>query len=854
MLGYPRILIAGGITGLLASAAVGDEPRPRADRTPASTAAAESFEKVIRPLLAARCWKCHGPEKSKGGLRLDSAQGLAKGGDSGEVVVPGQPEASLLVQAVRRQGEIKMPPDGRLEDREIAALVAWVKAGARWPEYPRTAAAAAAESARTHDDAWRVPAGEPDPRWALRPVKDPAPPVVRQAGPAPSPLDRFILARLEAKGLSHAPPADKRTLIRRAYFDLIGLPPPPEAIRAFLDDPRPDAYARLIDHLLESPQYGERWGRHWLDVARYADSGGYETDIYYRNAWRYRDYVVKSFNDDKPYDRFVQEQIAGDELWPDDLALDQSFQIPRAKLEHLEARIATGLYTLGTQIHESNMNGRKREYEQLTDWVDTTGSVFLGLTIGCARCHDHKFDPITQRDYYSFQAIFAASREEEIPIVSGMEIADFKQHYPRIIAADEARRACRLFEQRVKGRPLTPAEQHQRRQLREALADAILAIPEKATSAPNDPWDGLMEIPSATVLGHCDPALIPEIRLLNRGELNRPRELMTPDIPAALRRASNYSEPLPGPQGNRKALALWLTRPDHPLTARVMVNRLWLWHFGAGLVATPNDFGKMGQPPSHPELLDWLATQFVRGGWSIKRMHRLIMLSNTYQMASTYQDKAGSAADPDNRFLWRMNRRRLEAEAYWDALHAVAGTLNLKMGGRPIMPPLADEELGAGQRSSWIVPADPSEWTRRGLYILVRRNFVFPMFEIFDSPVNSVSTARRETTNVAPQALWALNNRHVYSQARQFAARLVREVGHSPQAWIDRAWEIALGRRPTAAEVSDARRLLAAFEAHPARPGDDPPPDLAQLPPARAAALTKLCLAILNLNEFIFID
>jgi hypothetical protein len=386
------------------------------------------------------------------------------------------------------------------------------------------------------------------------------------------------------------------------------------------------------------------------------------------------------------------------------------------------------------------------------------------------------------------------------------------------------------------------------------LAEAVLAIPERATSAPNDRWDGLVEIPTATVLGHCDPALVPVVRLLNRGDLDRPRDPVGPDLPAALRRATAYSEPLPGPRGSRKALALWLTQPEHPLTARVMVNRIWQWHFGAGLVATPNDFGKMGQPPSHPELLDWLAREFVRGGWSLKRIHRLIMLSCTYQMASTYQSQANSAKDPDNRYLWRMNRRRLEVEAYWDAFHTVAGTLNPKMGGRPIMPPLADDELGPAQRSNWIVPADPAEHTRRGMYILVRRNFVFPMFEIFDSPVNSVSSARREVTNVAPQALWALNNRRVLGQARQFAARLVREAGDSSRAWVDRAWEVALSRPPTSAERSDALRLLAAFSAHTGRAADDQPPELAKIPPARAAALTKLCLALFNLNEFLYID
>ena len=746
-----------------------------------------------------------------------------------------------------------MPPDRRLTDGEIAALVSWVRSGAVWPEYPGVPAGKAAD--REHDIPWRATPGEPDPLWALRPVTNPAPPVVRQADwPAAPTLDRFVLARLEANGLSHAPPAHRRTLIRRAYFDLIGLPPTPEAVRAFVNDPSPEAYARLVDRLLALPQYGERWGRHWLDVARYADTGGYETDLYYRNAWRYRDYVVKSFNDDKPYDRFVQEQIAGDEIWPDDLGLNQSFEMSKVKLVHLEARIGTGLYTLGPQIHESNMYARKLDYEQLTDWVDTTGSVFLGLTIGCARCHNHKFDPITQRDYYGLQAAFAGTREVDIPVVNGMQIADFKQYYPRIIAVDEARRACRLFDKRVAGRPMTPAEAEQRRKLRETLVDAVLAIPEKTASSPVDPWDGFMEIPTATVLGHRDPELVPEIHLLNRGDLDRPGETVVPDLPAALRQATTYSEPLPGPRGGRKALALWLTRPDHPLTARVMVNRIWQWHFGAGLVATPNDFGKMGQPPSHPELLDWLAREFVREGWSIKKLHRLIMLSNTYRMSSTYQDTINSRKDPDNRYLWRMNRRRLEAEVYWDALHAVASTLNLKMGGRPVMPPLANDELVVSQRLNWVVPADPAQWTRRGLYILVRRNFVFPMFETFDSPVNSVSAARRDVTNVAPQALWALNSPHVFDQAQQFAARLVREAGDSPRAWIDRAWQVALGRPPTAAEASTAQRLLASFSAQPVQARNHVPADLKKISPDRSAALTKLCLAIVNLNEFLFID
>ncbi len=612
------------------------------------------------------------------------------------------------------------------------------------------------------------------------------------------------------------------------------------------------AYEQLIGRLLAAPQYGERWGRHWRDVARYADSGGYETDMYYRNAWRYRDYVVQSFNDDKPYDRFVQEQIAGDELWPDDLALDGNYQVSPEKRKHQEARTGTGLYTLGPQIHESNMDARKLTYERLTDWVDTTGSVFLGLTIGCARCHDHKFDPITQKDYYALQAVFAGSTEVEEPLINAMEIADHKQLYPTILAVDEARKTVRLFDKKTAGRTLTSEEEQQRRQLLERLAAAVLAVPEQANSTPNSKWDGLLEIPCISVLGHLHPKLVPEVRVLHRGDLDRPRDLVTPDVPAILRKATAFDQPLPGPFGSRKELALWLTRADHPLLARVMVNRIWKWHFGRGLVATPNDFGKMGEPPTHPELLDWLAAQFVRRGWRIKEMHRLIMLSATYRMASTSPDRKYSNIDPDNSFIWRMNRRRLEAEALWDALHAVAGTLNLKRGGRPVMPRLAEDELSAlRERPNWIVSADPKEHSRRGLYILVRRNFKFPMFEAFDSPVNSVSTARREVTTVAPQAVWLLNNQPAFQQAQQLAARLVHEAGDNPAAWVDRAWNLALGRPPSEEEKNDALELLEKLAAGKSSSLEDVPADLAKLPPARAAALAKLGLAVLNLNEFL---
>jgi hypothetical protein len=818
-----------------------------------SPAAIEQFEKQVRPLLAAKCWKCHGDQKQQASLRLDSAAAVAAGGDSGPAIVPGDPEHSPMIQAIRYAEDPKMPPDGKLSDGEIALLTAWVKTGAPWPRYADDVQPADRVPATLPDP---PPAGERDPLWALRPVADPEPPPI-QASPLPKNiLGRFVQARLEQLGLTSAPAADKRTLVRRAYFDLLGLPPSPEEVTQFVNDTTEDAFAHLVDKLLASPHYGERWGRHWLDVARYADSGGYETDMYFRNAWRYRDYVVKSFNDDKPYDRFVQEQIAADEIWPDDLSLDGTYVMPKSKVEHLEARIGTGLYALGTQIHESNMDGKKLDYERLTDWADTTGSVFLGLTLGCARCHDHKFDPITQRDYYGLQAIFAGSREVEIPLVNGMEIADFKQHYPRILAVDEARRAYRLFEQKVAGRKLTPEEEKEKQTLRDQIASAVLALPDTAASSPGDRFDGLMEIPTASVLGHVESPLVPTVQILNRGDLDRPKRVASAEIPAILRTASGYREPWVGPATSRKQLALWLTSPSQPLTARVMVNRIWQGHFGAGLVPTPNDFGKMGLPPSHPELLDWLARRFVEQGWSIKKLHRLIMLSDAYQRASGYSNPSNLTKDADNRYLWRMNRRRLEAESLWDYVHATAGTINLKIGGRPVVPPLAEDELSALREPwQWTVSADPKEHTRRGLYVIVRRNFRFPMFEVFDSPVNSVSAPRRDVTIVAPQTLWSLNNRRAFRQAQELAARLLREAPAGLGSQVDRAWMLALGRTPTDAERSEALALINALAADTAAPPlENPPADLAKLPPSQAAALAKLCLALFNLNEFMFID
>ncbi|MFO0429067.1 MAG: PSD1 and planctomycete cytochrome C domain-containing protein [Planctomyces sp.] len=718
------------------------------------------FESHIRPLLIDKCQQCHGPEKQEGGLRLDSAAGWQKGGDSGPSIVPGDPESSLLFRAIRYDDpDRQMPPSGQLSSSQIRDVETWIRDGAFDPR-------------ESHQETIRHPRADPKTFWSFQPVRPVTPPAVRQQELVVNPIDAFVLHELEERKLHSAPQAEARTLIRRLSFDLLGLPPSSEQIESFVQDSSPKAWERLIDQFLESKQYGERWGRHWLDVARYADSGGYETDIYYRNAWRYRDYVVKSFNDDKPYSQFVQEQIAADEIWPDNIELNGTYQVPPEKLRHLEALIGTGLYSLSPQIHESNMDGRKILNETLSDWVDTTGAAFMGLTFGCSRCHDHKFDPLTQQDYYAMQAIFAGSRQVDVPVIPAMSVADYKQHYPRVLAVDEARRAYQLFEARTSGRDLTDAEKTEQQRLLEAIARAVLSL--QAKTAQGEPFDGIYEIPSATVLSRTQPELVPKIFLLNRGELSRAGDQVGPGLPVSLAEASGREPTVSDSIGSRKALALWLTDPSHPLTARVMVNRIWYGHFGRGIVATLNDFGQMGERPSHPELLDWLAGEFVRSGWSVKAMHRLILQSRTWQQDSQYRNSLNEEIDPTNQYLWKMNRRRLEAEAIWDSIHSVAGTLNLKMGGRPVLPPLGPDENAP---ANWIVSADPSEHTRRGLYILQRRNFRFPMFDVFDLPVNAVSAPSREVTTVAPQALWMLNNPTVYRQASAFARRLRGDSG-----------------------------------------------------------------------------
>jgi hypothetical protein len=605
--------------------------------------------------------------------------------------------------------------------------------------------------------------------WAFEPVRKVGPPA-DPSGWSANPIDRFVRARQAGRGLAPAGPADRAALLRRVAFDLTGLPPAPEEVDAFLADKSPDAYARVVERLLASPAYGERWGRHWLDVVRYADTGGFEADHQYPHAHDYRDYVIRSLNANKPFDRFIREQVAGDELWPDDT----------------EAVRATGLYCVGPVLEESAMLPGQLEYEWLTDAADTTGAAFLGLTFGCARCHDHKYDPLTQRDYFSMQAIFAAS----------------DRPFPAKV---------RLL--RIKG-------------LNGLLSDA--PVPKDLL---NDPRCTLRTDDRAG--GHlfhrAEPVVVHRLR---RGELSKPREEAEPALPAALASAETPTDFAQVSAGRRRAaLAAWLTAPENPLTARVLVNRVWGWHFGRALVRTPNDFGAQGEPPTHPELLDWLARDLVEHGWDLKRLHRLIVLSSTYRMSSV-GDESGLRLDPEDRLLWHFPRRRLEGEAIRDALLACASTLNRKVGGPPVVPPLGGQELAGlfDAKAKWPVTKDAAEHTRRSCYLLVRRTFTYPLFAAFDAPEVMVSCPQRPRTVVPAQALTLLNSPLVREQAAAFARRLLAECGHRPEALVARAWKLAFGREPGAREAEQARAFL------------------------RRAALADLCLALFNANEFVYLD
>jgi cytochrome c553 len=743
-----------------------------------------SIEKAAKAVLETKCVACHGQVRMSG-LDLRQQSSALAGGKRGPAIMPGKADESLLYRAVKREGELQMPPGKTpLAPAEVSVLRDWINSGARWDS--------GAETAQT--PSW----------WSFKKVVRPQVPAVQNSSAIRNPIDAFILSKIEQKGLRPAPPAERRTLVRRAYFDLHGLPPTPEHVDQFVNDPSGDAYEKLIDRLLESPRYGERWGRYWLDLVRYADTSGFETDHFFVSAWRYRDYVIASFNADKPYDIFVQEQIAADEIWPTNLDLEGTSTLSKEKEEGVKRRIGTSLFTLGSFPIEFTYYGDQYRAEWQAEAVDTIGAAFLGLTTGCARCHDHKFDPISQRDYYRMSALFAGSVEREIPLVSLFDVQNNTRNTPLLAQAE----ALKQMTRRARGAERTT--------LLQRLGEAYLKAPQR--------------YPTANVLGHEE--VVPDTHILVRGDFKNKGEKVEPGFLTALNPGPPLREPkdfLFVPQ-RRKALAMWLTSPDNPLLARVMVNRIWQGHFGHGIVRTPNDFGRQGEPPTHPELLDWLAAEFVDRGWSVKQMHRLLMLSDAYRRSSV-ADKEALDQDPENHYLSRMNRRRLDGDSIRDTVLSVAGTLNLKMGGMGVIPSLSKEELLAARMPHlWPAHPDPAEHNRRSIYLQMKRSLTLPMLQTFDAPDTATSCARRETSTVAPQALAMMNSEFISAQAEQFASRIRKQAGDSAEDAVENGWRLAFGRSPSTEERAMALDYL------------------------QRNSLTRLCLLMFNMSELIYAD
>jgi hypothetical protein len=722
------------------------------------------------------------------------------------------------------------------------------------------------------------PVSADDRPWAFRPVvRQPAPGVANQAW-VRNPIDAFTLANMEKAGVKPAKEADRLTLIRRLSFDLTGLPPTPDEVASFLGDNSPDAYEKVVDRLLGSPRYGEHWAMYWLDLVRYADSDGFKADDPRPLAWRYRDYVINGLNQDKPYDRFILEQIAGDELYPNDLT----------------ALVATGFNrNFPSEVNAKNIELHRQE--NLNDMTDTTGLVFLGLTVGCARCHDHKYDPILQTDYYRLQAFFAAYRAtDEQPFASAQEVEAIRQQTQvwkektaelqmKLAEVEEPYRKKMVNVNKVKYDKFlqdcfdmpeadrTPYQQQMAEMFAKQLQVDRTAMVKQMKGDVKKSHDELDKelakfdslkpkpLPRAMVLTDV-AATAPPTYLLQRGDYKRKGKEVQPGFLAIFDPApAKIAAPMADAKttGRRTVLAQWLVQPEHPLTARVMVNRLWQHHLGRGIVGTPSDFGEIGDRPTHPELLDWLASEFVAQGWSLKKMHKLMVTSATYRQ-SCQADPSAVQTDADNRLFSRMNRRRLEGETLRDTMLMVSGLLNFKAGGSPIFPELP-EELGV-PRGGWKVTADPAERNRRSVYIFVKRNLRYPLFNSFDAPDANESCARRSISTSAPQALMLLNGKITLDWSRAFAGRVLGEAGQEPGKVVDRIYQLALGRSPTIREmqlaqdflVEDAKHLQDRLSRQETilRPSGAP----AAVDPAFAGAVLDLCHVTLNMNEFAYVD
>jgi hypothetical protein len=792
----------------------------------------DHFINRVWPLLDRACVKCHGKEKQEGELRLDSREAAMKGGQTGAALVPGKPEESLMLKLMRHpRGDLeRMPPKDKLAEAEIVEIERWVKDGAPWPARSAKPQSPAAAGERI-GDAWsdprnpivRIFGGQRLDLWSLRPIKHEAPPEAPQDMKTwvRNPIDQFVSVKMVQAGKKGPPEADRRTLARRLSFELTGLPPTPEQVAAFANDQSADACERFADALLASPRYGEHQARMWLDVIRYADSNGFDWDEYRPNAWRFRDYVIRSFNADKPFDRFVREQLAGDEMIAGE---------PQNEAER-DALLATGFLRLGPQDNSAAAFGESNKVRQqwMADLVETTGAAFLGVTMACCRCHDHKYDPLSQADHYRLRAFFEplkaaddvpidlAAQQREIraanaPIDEKIKAAGAQRD--ALLSAvkerlktkndDEARKAFTPEEKAAFGK--AEAESQALKKQKKAFTTALLAA------------DADGEIPTTVILGG--------------GQLDQPKEAVSPGFfsaldpnPAAIAKAARANS-----SGRRTALAEWIVSPDNPLAARVIVNRIWQQHFGEGLVRSPNDFGLAGAKPIDPELLDWLTTSFVREGWSLKKLHRLIVTSATWRQQSTLS--IDTASYP------RQAPRRLTAEMLRDAMLSVSGRLLPTDCGAPIWPELPAEVLKANpaflddnaQKTKGWYPSPAEKASVRSVFLVQKRTVRVPLLETFDLPENANSCARRNVSTVAPQALTLLNSPFAIEAARALAERIKREAGDDSAAQVDRAFALLMQRNPEA----DERQAGVRFR--------------------QDHSLEELSRALLNLNEFIYLD
>ncbi len=774
--------------GLLALTRAAAAPGPGKPR-------AVNFARDVRPILAKNCFSCHGADEKerKAGLRLDTADGAFADHGGTRAFVPGSPEHSAAyTRMVTADADDQMPPPDskhKVSQDDILIIKTWLVQGASWDGKGPTVVAAAADTKAplgTYSAADRA-------FWVFAPRAQVEPPPLATPADqawAQSPVDAFVLQHLRAAGLSPSPRADNVTLVRRLYFDLVGLPPTPAQVDAFIADRAPDAYARLVDHLLASPQYGERWGQHWLDLVRFAETDGFEYDTHRPDAYRFRDYVIKSFNDDKPYDRFVTEQLGGDE---------------GAGANDDELLVASGFNRLGPlRKNAGNQAVTSSRNEVLTEMTNVVGSAFLGVTIGCARCHDHKFDPIKQSDYYRIQAFFAATQDRDVPRYTPEEKVLWKQKSAPIQAEIRPLRAA-----------LAKASDDERLKLEQKIMDAEDRLPTPLPSLYSVMDDHENRAPIHVLVRGQHQLPGPRVGM-------RPLGILLPDGAAEL--SDDTRQP-------RTTLAKWIVDTQNPLTARVMANRIWLHHFGRGLVATPNDFGKNGMRPSHPELLDWLACVFVERGWSIKQMHRIIVNSATYQQSSAAGDAAARVKDPENILLWHMNRHRLDAEELRDSMLSIAGNLNLQAGGPSVMVPIEKELINALYKPlQWQVTRDPAAHRRRSVYLIAKRNLPLPFMQVFDAPDMQASCPRREATTHAPQALELLNGDLSNAQADILARRLRVEAGSNARAQVTLAFRLLAGRAPTAKERALSLRFL------------------------QRQPLREFALAMFNLNAFVYVN